>query len=157
MILPYVHIGVLVHDLEDSIRRYERLGFTFMEPRAVHVDHLADEDGQRKEFDLRVVFSHQGPPHFELLEATQDGIYGPRHVGGLHHVAILAEDLVTARDGLVSEGFRETAAQYRADGSMLVTYLDPADLDGVRIELVDAPVQDMILGMIAGDETPPPA
>jgi catechol 2,3-dioxygenase-like lactoylglutathione lyase family enzyme len=152
MTMPYVHVGVLVDDLEASIQRYERLGFTFMDPMTVHVDHLEDEDGGRKEIDLTVVFSHQGPPHLELLQATGDGIYGSQYAGGLHHLAVLDENPAARRDELVSRGFRATAAQYRADGSMVVWYIDPADLDGVRIELLDAAVQDTILSWAAGEE-----
>jgi catechol 2,3-dioxygenase-like lactoylglutathione lyase family enzyme len=154
--MPFVHIGVLVDDLEASMQRYEQVGFTFMDPLTVHVDDLADEDGRRKEIDLRIVFSHQGPPYLELLEATGDGIYGPQYVGGLHHIAVLDENPVSRREELVSQGFRCTAAQYRADGSMIVAYLHPADLDGVRIELLDAPVHDTIVRWLAGDETAAP-
>jgi catechol 2,3-dioxygenase-like lactoylglutathione lyase family enzyme len=156
MILPFAHIGVLVDDLDDSIQPYEQLGFTFIPPQSVHVDHLEDEDGTRKEIDLRVVFSHQGPPHLELLQATGDGIYGSRHAGGLHHLAIFADDPVARRAELVSKGFRPTAAQYRSDGSMIVTYLDPADFDGVRIELLDAAVEDTILRWVTGDTAATP-
>src|SRR5690242_14832169 len=149
--MPFVHIGVIVEDLEAAIARHERaLGLTFMEPLTVHVDRLV-EDGRESELDLTIVFSHQGPPHWELLQATGDGIYGPQHVGGLHHVAVLHPDPAARRDELVARGFRETAAQYRADGSLIVTYVDPAQLDGVRIELLDAAQNVEILRWIAGE------
>jgi len=156
MEMPYVHVGVLVHDLEAAMPQYEKLGFTFMEPLTVHVDDLHDEDGERRQIDLRIVFALQGPPHLELLEVTGDGIYGPQHVGGLHHIAVLTGDPAGRRDELVGDGFRFTAAQYRPDGTMIVGYVDPADLDGVRIELLDAPVHDTIGRWIAGDESAKP-
>ena len=152
--LPYVHIGILVDDLEQAIERFSRLGLTFMEPRTVRVEHLV-EDGLEKQLDLRIVFSHQGPPHWELLEAVGDGVYGAHHVDGLHHVAVLAEDPIARRDGLIEAGFREVGAQHRDDGSLIVTYLDPADLNGIRIELIDAAVQDTILAWIAGEDATP--
>ena len=150
----YVHIGILVNDLEAAIERYSRLGISFMEPRTVRVERLV-EDGRETSLDLTVAFSLQGPPHWELLQAVGDGIYGPQHAETLHHVAVLDPDPAGRRDDLVAEGFRETAAQYRADGSMIVTYLDPADLHGVRIELIHAPVQDAILAWIAGEDAAP--
>jgi catechol 2,3-dioxygenase-like lactoylglutathione lyase family enzyme len=152
MEMPYAHVGILVHDLEAAIPQYEKLGYTFMEPLTVHVDDLHDEDGERREIDLRIVFALQGPPHLELLEATGDGIYGAQHAGGLHHLAVLTDDPIARRDELVEKGFRFTAAQYRPDGSMIVGYIHPGDLDGVRIELLDAPVHDTIGRWIAGDE-----
>jgi catechol 2,3-dioxygenase-like lactoylglutathione lyase family enzyme len=151
--MPYVHIGVIVEDLEAAIARHGRaLGLTFMEPLTVHVDRLVD-GGQERELDLTICFSHQGPPHWELLQAVGDGIYGPQHVGGLHHVAVLDPDPAARRDELVARGFRETAAQYRSDGSLIVAYVDPAQLDGVRIELLDAAQNVEILRWIAGDRT----
>jgi catechol 2,3-dioxygenase-like lactoylglutathione lyase family enzyme len=152
--LPYVHIGIVVRDLEAAIERFSRLGLTFMEPRTVHVDRLV-EDGRESELDLTIVFSHQGPPHWELLQAAGDGVYGPQHADTLHHVAVLDPEPARRRDQLVRQGFREVGAQYRPDGSLIVTYLDPADLHGIRIELIDAPVQDAILAWIEGREASP--
>ena len=151
---PYVHIGVLVDDLDAAIERFSLLGLTFMEPRTVHVERLV-EDGVEKELDLRIVFSREGPPHWELLEAVGDGVYGAHHGEGLHHVAVLDEDPIARREELVQAGFREVGAQYRQDGSIIVSYLDPADLSGIQIELLDAAVQDAILAWIRGEDATP--
>jgi catechol 2,3-dioxygenase-like lactoylglutathione lyase family enzyme len=154
MDMPYVHIGFLVDDLDAAIERHSKLGVAFMEPRTVHVDRLV-EDGRESEVDLRIVFSQAGPPHWELLEATGDGIYGPQHVGGLHHVAVLTPDAKTRRDELIAQGFREVATQYRPDGSVIVSCLDPADLYGIRIEVLDAATQDAILAWVSGKDATP--
>jgi len=151
---PYVHIGVLVNDIAAAIERYSHIGLTFMEPRTVRVDRLV-EDGKTTSLDLRIAFSHQGPPHWELLEAVGHGVYGPQHADKLHHVAVLDPDPAARRDELVQKGFREVGSQVREDGSLIVTYLDPADLHGIQIELLDAPVQDAILAWIAGEEATP--
>ena len=120
----------------------------------MHVERLVEGDRETS-LDLRIVFSKEGPPHWELLEAVGDGVYGPRHVDRLHHVAILDPEPARRRDALVRQGFREVAAQYRGDGSIIVSYLDPADLHGIRVELLDAPVQDAILAWIAGEDATP--
>jgi catechol 2,3-dioxygenase-like lactoylglutathione lyase family enzyme len=151
---PYVHVGVLVNDLEASIEAYSRLGLSFMEPRTVRVERLV-ENGSETSLDLRIVFSHQGPPQWELLQAVGDGIYGPRHAEKLHHVAILADHPIARRAELVEQGFRETAAQYRSDDSLIVSYLDPADLNGIRIELLDVAVQDAIMEWVEGRDAAP--
>jgi len=151
---PYVHIGVLVPDIERAIERFSALGLTFMEPRTVHVERLV-EDGAETELDLRIAFSHQGPPHWELLEMVGDGVYGAHHGEGLHHVAVLADDPIARRDELVRAGFREVGAQYRPDGSIIVSYLDPADLHRIQIELLDAAVQEAILAWIGGEDATP--
>jgi catechol 2,3-dioxygenase-like lactoylglutathione lyase family enzyme len=151
---PYVHIGVLVDDIDAAIERFSLLGLTFMKPRTVRVERLV-EDGVEKQLDLRIAFSHQGPPHWELLEAVGDGVYGAHHGEGLHHVAVLARDPIARRDELVRAGFHEVGAQYRQDGTIIVSYLDPSDLYGIQIELLDAAVQDAILAWIAGEDATP--
>jgi hypothetical protein len=151
---PYAHLGVLANDLDSAIEQYSRFGITFMEPRTVRVDRLV-EAGRETSVDLRVVFSHQGPPYWEILQAVGDGIYGAQHAETLHHVAVLHPDPAARRDELVRAGFRETATQYRDDGSIIVTYLDPEALSGVRIELLDAAVQTAIDAWIAGEDAVP--
>lgn len=150
--MPYVHIGVIVPDLEAAIAEYERLGLRFMEPRVVHVDRLV-EGSRESEIDLRIAFSLEGPPHYELLEASGDGIYGPQHVGELHHVCVLDADPAKRSEELVAAGLRPAGAQYRTDGSMIVSYLE--GLRGVRVELLDAVVQDTILAWICGEDATP--
>ncbi|MDX6631103.1 MAG: hypothetical protein QOH00_3349 [Gaiellales bacterium] len=152
--LPFVHIGIVVRNLEEAMARFERFGITFMAPRVVHVDRLV-EGGRETSLDLRIVFSLEGPPHWELLEAVGDGIYGPERSGGIHHVAVLDPDPERRVEALAGEEFRLTAAQYRPDGSMIVGYLDPVGLDGVRIELIHEPVQEAIMAWVSGDDATP--
>jgi catechol 2,3-dioxygenase-like lactoylglutathione lyase family enzyme len=152
--LPFVHVGIVVQNLEQATARFEAFGVTFMAPRVVHVDRLV-EGGRETSLDLRIVFSLAGPPHWELLEAVGDGIYGPQQIGSIHHIAVLDPDPKQRFEALVAAGFRLTAAQYRPDGSMIVGYLDPAGLDGVRIELIHEPVQEAIMAWVAGDDATP--
>ena len=56
-----------------------------------HVDRMVEADGSEGELDLRIAFSVDGPPRYELLEVVGDGVYGPGNAGGLHHVAILTD------------------------------------------------------------------
>jgi catechol 2,3-dioxygenase-like lactoylglutathione lyase family enzyme len=151
---PFVHVGIMVENLEQAMTRFEGLGISFMEPRVVRVDRLV-EDGRETSLDLRIVFSLEGPPQWELLEAVGDGIYGPQHIGAIHHVAVLDPDPAARFEALIAAGYRLTAAQHRPDGSMIVGYLDPAGLDGVRIELLHEPVQEAIMAWVAGDDATP--
>jgi catechol 2,3-dioxygenase-like lactoylglutathione lyase family enzyme len=152
--MPYVHIGVMVPDIEAAVDDFGKLGFTFMEPRTVHVDRMVEE-GNETEHDLRVAFSHQGPPRLELLEVVGEGVYGPQQLGGLHHVAILHDDPIARSEELVADGFRVTGAQYRLDGSAIVVYLESDALHGLRLELLHAPVNDAIAAWIDGSDATP--
>ena len=149
--MPYVHIGIVVKNLQEAVARFTLLGLSFMEPRTVHVDRLV-ENAKEDELDLHISFSHQGPPHWELLEATGHGIYGPQHIGGLHHVAVLHPDPAQRSKELVAAGLRTSAMQLRDDDSMIAIYIEREELHGVRIELIDEKVQDTILSWIAGKD-----
>jgi catechol 2,3-dioxygenase-like lactoylglutathione lyase family enzyme len=153
---PFDHLGILVHDLDDAIPRWERLlGITFMAPRSVHVDRMVEADGSEAELDLRIAFSVDGPPRYELLEVTGDGVYGAGNADGLHHVAVLCPDVEAERDRLVAHGARVIGAQYRPDGSAIVVYLDRGVLDGLPVELLDAAVADAIAAWVRGEEAAP--
>jgi len=153
---PFDHLGVLVPDLDEAIPRWERLlGVTFMAPRSVHVDRMVERDGSEGELDLRIAFSVDGPPRYELLEIVGDGVYGPANAGGLHHVAILCRDVEGERDRLVALGAQVIGGQFRPDGSAIVAYLDRGILDGVPVELLDAPVADAIAAWVSGEEATP--
>ena len=153
--LPFVHIGIVVEDLDEAIPRYERLGITFMEPQTVRVERLV-EDGRES----------VARPARRLLAPGPAAVGAPRGRWRRHlrrrstraastTSPILDPDPERRIDELVADGFRFTGAQYRPDGSMIVGYLDPADLDGVRIELLHAPVQDAIMAWVAGEEATP--
>jgi catechol 2,3-dioxygenase-like lactoylglutathione lyase family enzyme len=152
--MPYVHIGVMVPDIDAAVGDFARLGLTFMEPRTVHIDRMV-ENGNETEFDLRVAFSQQGPPQLELLEVVGEGVYGPQQVGALHHIAVLDDDPIARSEQLVADGFRVTGAQYRPDGSAIVVYLESEALHGLRLELLHAPVNDAIAAWIDGSDATP--
>ena len=153
---PFDHLGILVDDLDEAIPRWERLlGVTFMAARTVHVDRMVEADGSEGELDLRIAFSVDGPPRYELLEVVGDGVYGPGNAGGLHHVAILSDDVEGERERMVALGARVIGGQYRPDGSAIVCYLDRGVLDGLPVELLDAPVADAIGAWVRGEEATP--
>ena len=154
MTAPFSHIGVLVDDLDEAIERWTRLGLTFMEPKTVRVERLV-ENGTETAFDLRITFSYEGPPRWELLEAVGDGVYGAQHGEGLHHVAEVVEDPIPRMQELERAGFPMVAAQYRPDGSMIVGYLQPGDLNGIRLEVIGTQVDEAIEGWLTGEDVAP--
>jgi catechol 2,3-dioxygenase-like lactoylglutathione lyase family enzyme len=151
---PFAHIGILVDDLDEAIERYTRLGLTFMEPKTVRVERLV-ENGTETALDLRITFSNEGPPRWELLEAVGDGMYGAQHGEGLHHVAEVVEDPIPRMQELERAGFPMVAAQYRPDGSMIVGYLQPGDLNGIRLEVIGTQVDEAIEGWLTGEDVAP--
>jgi catechol 2,3-dioxygenase-like lactoylglutathione lyase family enzyme len=151
---PFAHIGVLVDDLDEAIEGYRKLGLTFMEPRTVRVERLV-ENGAETSLDLRITFSHQGPPRWELLEAVGDGVYGAHNGEGLHHVAEVVDDPIPRMQELERAGLPMVAAQYREDDSMIVGYLQPGDLNGIRLEVIGTQVDEAIEAWVRGEDRAP--
>jgi hypothetical protein len=66
-----------------------------------------------------------GSPHYELLEAQDDGIFGLANGLGFHCVALREGDCEAKRDELVLAGFEAEATSYSADGRIIVAWFKP--------------------------------
>lgn len=133
------HFGILVDDLDEAIERYGRtLGLTFgaRQNRCFAVG-VGDESNDS---DLSLVFSHQGPPYIELMQATSDsGVWDRQHGPGFHHIGAWVDDLDQQMSRLVAQGTR-VEATLAMNGKIMAAYLEPDDLTGVRLELCGRPV-----------------
>jgi catechol 2,3-dioxygenase-like lactoylglutathione lyase family enzyme len=132
------HIGILVDDLDSAIELYRRtLGLSFGARQARVL--TVTMDGETRDSPLDLVYSHQGPPYLELMQATQDtGIWGAHHGQGVHHVGAWVDDLGRRIEELAVAGTRVEAALSR-DGNLMAVYLRPDDLTGTRLELCGRP------------------
>lgn len=132
------HVGILVDDLDEAIDRYGRtLGLTFgaRQDRCLSVGM----DGAPVDTDLSLVYSHQGPPYIELMQANPGvGIWGAHRSPGFHHVGAWVDDLDGRVAELAAQGTRVEATLGR-NGVITAVYLEPNDLTGVRLELCGRP------------------
>jgi hypothetical protein len=135
---PLFHVGILVADIEAAIPQYElALGVNFLKPVCVHVPRLREEIPCHRDVsvDVRITFSHEGPPHYELMEEVGGGLYSRRNAG-IHHFGLWVEDCEERTAELLTQGLLEEAVQYDEDGEMIVAFLQMKDLLHTRIELV---------------------
>jgi catechol 2,3-dioxygenase-like lactoylglutathione lyase family enzyme len=133
---PHSHVGFLVRDLEAAMARFSSvLGVTFNEPRKVRFDRL--EDPEPRSAEIRVTFSREGPPHYELIEGDGRGIYSLEHGEGVHHVGVWEDGAQQRMAALLAQGVTSEARTVLPDGSVLSWFNDPGDLHGVRVEFVD--------------------
>jgi len=119
-------IGIFVQDLEAAMTQVgSALGLTWSDIR----DRELDDGGH-----LRVVFSHQGPPHIELIEgppgSAWDASAGPR----IDHLGYWSDDFAADRDRLERDGVPEIRGDHRR------THHQTAH--GFRIELFDDRTRD---------------
>jgi catechol 2,3-dioxygenase-like lactoylglutathione lyase family enzyme len=128
------HVGLLVHDLPAAVRRFsDLLGLRFAEPQTFTV--VVDEPGGSTTRELRAVYSVDGPPFLELIEAQDDGIWAEAHGEGLHHIGVWEDDLA-AREAALRRAGVPPAATIHLDGRLVAIYMAAAEAHGARVELV---------------------
>ena len=148
---PFFHVGILVEDMHDAIARFgEVLGLDFATPPRSLIPQL-DEGGEVRDWEVYVSYSRQGPPHFELIEAAGDGIFGAQQGYGFHHLGAWIEDApaFAQRLGQIDVGVE---ASMRNGDISLGDYFSADDLGGIRFEscptLIRPGWQDWVTGRV---------
>ena len=123
------HIGIAVHDLENSNELFSKL---FGQP-AYKTEEVASEGVKTSVFMC-------GPNKIELLEATNENSpiakFLEKKGEGIHHIAFDVEDIYAEIERLKLEGFtvlNETPK--KGADNKLVAFLHPKTTNGVLIEL----------------------
>lgn len=123
------HVGIAVGDLDESLRFFrDALGLELEPPEEIA--------SQR----VRAHFVRAGEAMLELLEATADDSPIAKYVAkrgpGLHHVALLVDDIAAALAELKAKGVRliDETPRPGAHGS-LVAFIHPSSAHGVLVEL----------------------
>jgi Glyoxalase/Bleomycin resistance protein/Dioxygenase superfamily len=128
----FFHVGILVEDLDRAVEQLSSsLGLSFLE----HVISRSEfeQDGRRAPCEVRVSFARQEPPYLELMEAHLR--QAPRR-GPLSHRGVGA-GLRRPAARLRKHGVRADAVQFNPEGKVLVAFLSPRHLSGIRWEIVD--------------------
>jgi catechol 2,3-dioxygenase-like lactoylglutathione lyase family enzyme len=112
--LDLYHVGLVVPDLEAAMHDYgELFGFewaTVGPPRTQHVM----VGGERRDAEIAVTYSTQGPPHLELIEERSGGVWAAE--SPLNHVGFWAPDLADAVARLTNAGFPAEVHDAGSDG-----------------------------------------
>ena len=137
---PFYHFGILVEDLDSAMERFADLfGLTFIGPRTFRIARLADPD--EHPLEVQAAYSHQGPPHLELVQAVGDGLYSPSRLG-FHHVGLWDPAIDANRLAYLSEKALRSDARVisPADGT-LAWFSQPSSACGIRFEFVDESIK----------------
>jgi len=146
----YFHIGVVVPDLAQAIDYYsDLLGVTFTKPATFEVPRLEDPDPHPHE--VVAVFSRQGPPYYELIQAAGDGIFSLRHAGQILYLGVWESDMTARIAALEAAGIGIDAYFKDSEGNpfTIVTAPDPF---GVRWEYVGDGAKEAIADWVATGE-----
>jgi methylmalonyl-CoA epimerase len=126
------HIGVVVRDLDDSLKKYTSL-------LGLKVKEV--EEKNLEGHNVRVAFLPIGAANIELVTTTaQTGLVGDflREKGeGVHHIAIEVEDIYGEFERLRAQGVEFVWGKV-VDGSRgtKIAVIEKKELNGVYIELV---------------------
>jgi catechol 2,3-dioxygenase-like lactoylglutathione lyase family enzyme len=156
--IPYLNrrlhqVALVVPDLEASMRAYhERLG---VGPWALYtygptIVQAMTYRGRRQDYAMRIAFARWGEIQFELIQPLQgpslyDEFLAANPAGGLHHIAVLVEDLATATQEMERAGWPVVQsgrgyglsgdggyAYFELAGSGLATFLELIELPSQR-------------------------
>jgi catechol 2,3-dioxygenase-like lactoylglutathione lyase family enzyme len=128
------HVGILVNDLAEGMARFSTvLGLSFDEPKTVPL--TLEIDGKAVPGEVTCVYSVEGPPFVELIEAQADGLWGHQHGEGLHHIGSWEEDLEARLEELLAEGALVDVKAAIGD-QFVAAYLKPEPIHNTRLELV---------------------
>jgi len=125
------HVALVVTNLESASERWQHmLGASVTAPQAL------------PEHGVSVVFIDLPNTRIELLQPLGDGSPVSRFLekhagGGMHHLCLEVEDIITARDELVAKGARilgDGEPKLGAHGNPVI-FLHPTDFHGTLIEL----------------------
>jgi hypothetical protein len=139
------HVGVLVADLEQAMRKFEAvLGIHFRRPRQMRF--LREMAGTAtEERTARATYSVEGPPYIELMQADGTDAEGLTGLGGgerLHHLGVWVPDTVGHRAALTSANLVEAEAAFASpDGQLRAWMCRPSSFYGLRVEFTDASLE----------------
>jgi len=125
------HVAIAVPDLAQAVATYRTaLGATVSQPQA-EPDH-----------GVTVVFVELPNTKIELLEPLGDkspiqAFIDKNPSGGMHHICYEVDDIIVARDRLLSQGARVLGDGQPKTGAhgKPVLFLHPKDLCGTLVEL----------------------
>ena len=129
MFTKIAHVGIAVTNLNQSIELFARL---LNQP----ADHLEEVREQR----VRTAMFRLGDNSLELLEATSSDSPIAKFVAkrgeGVHHIALVVDDIVKELTRLKQAGFQLVDEQPRVGAdNYLVAFVHPKSTNGVLIEL----------------------
>jgi catechol 2,3-dioxygenase-like lactoylglutathione lyase family enzyme len=131
------HVGILVADVRAEVDRWsQRLGVAFRPPAPLVFDIVETAAGTEYAVPVPISYAPEGPPWFELLEATGDTVWRAGQGLGVHHVGGHVADLDAEERRLQALGMEVEARIRLGDGTHIITFLQATDGSGTRVELL---------------------
>jgi hypothetical protein len=149
--LELYHIGLTVPDLGLAMEQYTAaFGVSWATTHESRPEVIVD--GERRQAEIAVTYSMQGPPYLELVQERRGSIWGADGLA-LTHVGFWAEDLGTGQRALEASGLAARVRDAGRDGRP-ARFSYHSFAGGLWIELVHtsfkAELTDWIADTLAG-------
>ena len=155
----FYHWGIVATDFEATCDELAAVcGLNWAKPMRRQFEICQGDEV--KEVNFRLTYSIEGPPHYEVLEASPGTVWDPAFAGGVHHLGFWSDDLAGDIARLEAAGYPVGVTAATPDGK-------PAGFayhrlhSGLWLELVDSARRTAYEGWIAGGDFPtftlPPA
>ena len=144
--LELYHIGLIVPDLGAAMGQYTAtFGFSWATVHESTPEVIVD--GERRQAQIAVTYSVQGPPYLELVQERRGSIWGADGLA-LTHVGFWAEDLSAGRRALDESGLVARVRDDDRDGRPARFSYHPF-AGGLWIELVHTSFKEQLADWIA--------
>jgi catechol 2,3-dioxygenase-like lactoylglutathione lyase family enzyme len=141
-------IGILVEDLDASVKRYfDTFGigpwhfYTYEKPLVQEMTY----QGKPAEYSMRLALSYFGPMRIELIQPGEgDSVYKDfvnKHGYGIHHLGLLTDNMGESINQAKTAGIEMVmdGQGFGLDGDGHYAYLDTEKEFGVTLELIERP------------------
>lgn len=154
----FYHWGIVAADFDATCEELATVcGLTWAKPMRREFN-LLQPDGVI-EVNFRLTYSVEGPPHYEIVEASPGTLWEPAVTGGVHHLGFWSADIAGDAARLIAAGY-ECGATAATPGGKPVGFSYHRLHSGLWVELVDLARKPAYDSWIAGGDFPtftPPA
>lgn len=93
--MAFFHVGLVVKNLEAAMKEMsDALGITWREPH----------DSTYGEWNIKVVYSIEGPPFVELVQGEDGGPWDTARGSHIDHIGVWSEDMAQESERMVAAG-----------------------------------------------------
>jgi methylmalonyl-CoA/ethylmalonyl-CoA epimerase len=128
---PYVdHIGIIVENLDQSIRLFE----TLFNLSASKIKDIPDAG-------LKVAHLHARNIEIELIQYTAEDTFGQKVMGrekGINHLSVRVGDIQKALKGCQHKGLKVMEGFPREGSHGQVAFFDPHTTEGILLEICES-------------------
>ena len=140
------HIGIIVPNMESGMEEISsRFGVTWPRPPGA-AEVLARTKEGTGPLSSRFVYSAEGPPWFELIEAVPGTVWAAQ-ASNIHHIGAFVDDMDAEIERLIAEGNELEMETVDDQGNRVsVSYIN-SDLN-VRLEILPAAMREGMMTML---------